>query len=153
MRCLARARPSQAFSRRRTIWPPISPRRYPQAVRFDSGARILDDPNIALVASAGVNADRAVLGIDVMSAGKDFMSDKPGIFADIASHQIEQFLFFTGTEDAEVAVATVGNRANPAHPELQDFGDMLLRTSGVTGYVRVDWLTPDGLPTGATGAW
>jgi Oxidoreductase family, C-terminal alpha/beta domain len=69
-----------------------------------------------------------------------------GILADIASHQIEQFLFFTGAEDAEVAAATVANRANPAHPELQDFGDMLLRTSGATGYVRVDWLTPDGLP-------
>jgi hypothetical protein len=45
-----------------------------------------------------------------------------------------------------VAAATVANRANPAHPELQDFGDMLLRTSGATGCVRVDWLTPDGLP-------
>src|ERR1700726_3366814 len=53
--------------------------RYPQAVRFDSSARILDDPNIALVASAGVNADRAALGIEVMRAGKDFMSDKPGM--------------------------------------------------------------------------
>ena len=47
--------------------------------------------------------------------------------------------------------ATAANRANPAHPELQDFGDMLLRTSGVTGYVRVDWLTPDGLPTWGDG--
>ena len=53
--------------------------RYPQAVRLDSSARILDDPNIALVASAGVNADRAALGIEVMRAGKDFMSDKPGM--------------------------------------------------------------------------
>jgi predicted dehydrogenase len=53
--------------------------RYPQARRFDSSARILDDPNIALVASAGVNADRAALGIEVMRAGKDFMSDKPGM--------------------------------------------------------------------------
>src|SRR6202035_3277614 len=46
--------------------------RYPQAVRLDSSARILDDPNIALVASAGVNADRAALGIEVMRAGKGF---------------------------------------------------------------------------------
>jgi GFO/IDH/MocA oxidoreductase family protein len=43
-----------------------------------------------------------------------------GILADIASHQIKQFLFFTGAEDAEVAAATVANRANPAHPELQE---------------------------------
>jgi predicted dehydrogenase len=74
-----------------------------------------------------------------------------GILTDIASHQIEQFLFFTGAEDAEVAAARVANRANPAHPELQDFGNMLLRTSGATGYVRVDWLTPDGLPTWGDG--
>jgi predicted dehydrogenase len=53
--------------------------RYPQARRFVSAARILDDPNIHLVASAGVNADRAPLGIEVMRAGKDFMTDKPGM--------------------------------------------------------------------------
>jgi len=53
--------------------------RYPQAFRLDSSARILDDPSISLVASAGVNSDRARLGIEVMRAGKDFMSDKPGM--------------------------------------------------------------------------
>ena len=184
--------------------------RYPQATRFDSPACILDDPNIALVASAGVNADRAPLGVEVMRAGKDFMTDKPGmtslaqlaevrrvqaetkriysiyysehfgvccvvkagelvqagaigsilntvglgphrinrrsrpgwffereryggILTDVASHQIEQFLFFTGAEDAEVVAANVANRANPADPELQDFGDMLLRAPSATG--------------------
>src|ERR1700674_5015320 len=53
--------------------------RYPQALRLDSSARILDDPNISLVASAGINSDRARLGTEVMRAGKDFMSDKPGM--------------------------------------------------------------------------
>jgi predicted dehydrogenase len=74
-----------------------------------------------------------------------------GVLTDIASHQCEQFLFFTGTLDAEVVAATVANRANPETPEFQDFGEMLLRTRDTTGYIRVDWFTPDGLPTWGDG--
>jgi len=74
-----------------------------------------------------------------------------GILTDIASHQCEQFLFFADALDAEVVASTVANRANPETPELQDFGEMLLRTRDVTGYVRVDWFTPDGLPTWGDG--
>lgn len=74
-----------------------------------------------------------------------------GILTDIASHQCEQFLFFTGTLDAEILAATAANRANPDTPELQDFGDILLRTRDATGYIRVDWFTPDGLPTWGDG--
>jgi predicted dehydrogenase len=74
-----------------------------------------------------------------------------GVLTDIGSHQCEQFLFFTGTLEAEVVAATVANRANPETPEFQDFGEMLLRTRDATGYVRVDWFTPDGLPTWGDG--
>jgi len=81
-----------------------------------------------------------------------FQRDKyGGILADIASHQCEQFLFLTGADDAEVVAATVANRANPDTPELQDFGDMLLRTKDVNGYICVHWFTPDGLPTWGDG--
>ncbi|RUT30046.1 Gfo/Idh/MocA family oxidoreductase [Arsenicitalea aurantiaca] len=69
-----------------------------------------------------------------------------GILTDIASHQCEQFLFFSGTIEAEVISATVANRAHPEHPGLQDIGDIHLRTPRTTGYVRVDWFTPKGLP-------
>jgi predicted dehydrogenase len=69
-----------------------------------------------------------------------------GILTDIASHQCEQFLFFTGAKDAEVTYAMVANRNNPQMPGLQDFGEMTLRTADATGYIRVDWFTPDGLP-------
>jgi len=31
------------------------------------------------------------------------------------------------------------------YPELEDFGDMVLRGDGSTGYIRVDWYTPQGL--------
>ncbi len=74
-----------------------------------------------------------------------------GILTDIASHQCEQFLFLTGADDAEVVTATVANRANPDTPQMQDFGEMLLRTKNATGYIRVDWFTPDGLPTWGDG--
>ena len=68
-----------------------------------------------------------------------------GILCDIASHQMDQFLFFTGASRAEVVASQVANRHHPQTPELEDFGDALLRTDGATGYVRVDWFTPEGL--------
>ncbi|GAJ92532.1 Gfo/Idh/MocA family protein [Rhizobium rhizogenes] len=74
-----------------------------------------------------------------------------GIIADIASHQCEQFLFFAGSLEAEILSATVSNRANPETPGLQDYGDFHVRTPDVTGYVRVDWFTPDGLSTWGDG--
>jgi predicted dehydrogenase len=74
-----------------------------------------------------------------------------GILTDIGSHQCEQFLFFSGAMEAEVISATVNNRGNPGQPGLQDIGDMHLRTPTTTGYVRVDWFTPAGLPTWGDG--
>jgi predicted dehydrogenase len=68
-----------------------------------------------------------------------------GILTDIASHQVDQFLFYTGSNRAEVVAAQVGNFKHPQYPGLEDFGDMVLRGNGGTCYVRVDWYTPDGL--------
>jgi len=39
-----------------------------------------------------------------------------GVLCDIASHQVEQFLTFTGSTDAEVVASAVGNFANPTDP-------------------------------------
>ncbi|MBA3686633.1 MAG: gfo/Idh/MocA family oxidoreductase, partial [Planctomycetes bacterium] len=75
-----------------------------------------------------------------------------GILCDIGSHQVEQFLHYTGSRDATVLSAKVANYANPAHPELEDFGDMtVVGDTGATGYHRVDWLNPDGLATWGDG--
>jgi predicted dehydrogenase len=74
-----------------------------------------------------------------------------GILCDIAAHQADQFLFFTGSTRADVVASQVGNLNNPQYPGLEDFGDMLLRGDGGTGYHRVDWFTPDGLPTWGDG--
>ncbi len=75
-----------------------------------------------------------------------------GILTDIGSHQIEQFLFFTGNEDAKVVKSQIANYAHPQYPELDDFGDcMLVGENGATDYFRVDWFTPDGLRTWGDG--
>jgi len=74
-----------------------------------------------------------------------------GILCDIASHQIDQFLYFTESMSAEVVQSQIGNFNNPGFPELEDFGDIVLRSENATGYVRVDWFTPDGLPTWGDG--
>jgi predicted dehydrogenase len=74
-----------------------------------------------------------------------------GILCDIASHQFDQFLFFTGSDKAEVVAAQVGNVHHRDTPELEDFGDVMLRGNGGSGYIRVDWFTPDGLDTWGDG--
>lgn len=68
-----------------------------------------------------------------------------GILCDIAAHQCDQFLHFTGSTRAEVVASHIANHANPDTPELEDFGEVLLRGNGGTGYIRVDWYTPKGL--------
>ena len=74
-----------------------------------------------------------------------------GILCDIASHQADQFLYFTGSTSADVVASQVGNLNHPQYPGLEDFGDMMLRGNRGTGYVRVDWFTPNGLSTWGDG--
>lgn len=74
-----------------------------------------------------------------------------GILCDIGSHQIDQFLYFTASSDAQVTHAYVENSTMPDHPGFQDFGEMNLRSDQAQGYVRVDWFTPNGLPTWGDG--
>jgi len=194
-----------------------------------SEAEVLDDPEVALVASAAVTNLRCDLGLRVMDSGKDYFTDKApltsleqldrakvqvkatgkkyavyyserlhvegavyagqlieggaigkvlqvtgfgphrlnaagrpawffdkpqygGILCDIGSHQIEQYLHYSGAQDATVVRSQVANYGHPEHPGLEDFGEALLvgdnRTSN---YFRVDWFTPDGLSTWGDG--
>ncbi|MGI9506239.1 MAG: Gfo/Idh/MocA family protein [Geminicoccaceae bacterium] len=202
--------------------------RYPDLARADDPDHLLNDPDIQLIVTAAIPADRAEIAVQAMRAGKDVMTDKPGctalndlerikqtvaetgrtwsvnfserfevpavtkaaelvaagrigrviqtlgtgphrlnkplrpdwffdpsryggILTDIASHQIDQFLYFAGSDDAEIVTSTVANYANPEHPGLEDFGEITLRSEGCHGYIRVDWYTPDGLPTWGDG--
>lgn len=74
-----------------------------------------------------------------------------GILVDIGSHQIDQFLHFTGSTDAEIVASAVANHALPDVPDFQDYGEILLRSDRASGFIRVDWYTPDGLPTWGDG--
>lgn len=196
---------------------------YPQAQVVDSLDRVLDAPEIRLVACAAVNNERGDIGCRVMRAGKDYFADKPlftsfgqvaearktvaetgrkymgyfserlhvecavkageliregaigrvvqvmgmgphrinaptrpdwffdperygGILCDIGSHQIEQFLSFTGAKSATVTRTQVANYRFKKYRGFQDFGDMsLLADNGAVGYFRLDWFTPDAL--------
>jgi predicted dehydrogenase len=196
-----------------------------------SEAEILDDTSIKLVAGAPIPDQRAPLGIRVMKAGKDYLSDKPaittleqlaevrktvaetkkkfaimyserlevkaaiqagylidqgaigkviqtvnlaphrignvdaggrpawfwekerfgGILTDIGSHQIEQFLYYTKSTSAHVVASQTANFKHPQHPGFEDFGDMVAAGNGGTGYIQVNWFTPDGLGTWGDG--
>jgi predicted dehydrogenase len=74
-----------------------------------------------------------------------------GILTDIGSHQADQFLFYTNSTSAKVVASQTGNLLYPQYPKFEDFGDMLVTGNGGTGYIRVDWYTPDGLPTWGDG--
>ena len=75
-----------------------------------------------------------------------------GILCDIGSHQIEQFLYYTGARDASITAARAVNQAHPDYPELEDIGDCtLVGDNGTSGYIRVDWFTPDGSRTWGDG--
>jgi predicted dehydrogenase len=210
--------------------------RYPGAKEAATQDAVLHNPSIQLVLSSQVANERARIGVAAMKAGKDFLSDKPGIttladlalvrktiadtkrifailyserlevkaavyagelikqgaigkviqtiniaphqivqqgglagggtgrpewfwndvqfggiLCDIGSHQIDQFLYYTGSTKAEVVASQVSNLRHPDRPHFQDFGDMMLRGDRGFGYVRLDWFTPDGLGTWGDG--
>ena len=212
-------------------------KRFPDVKIVATQDEIVNDKSIQLVLSSQIANERAPLGVRMMKAGKDFLSDKPGIttleqlaavrktitetgriyaimyserlevkaavkagelvqagaigrviqtiniaphqivqghgdagggsggrpdwfwvpeqyggiLCDIGSHQVDQFLFYTGSTEAEIVESQIANVAHPGHPRFQDFGDMVLRGNRGLGYVRLDWFTPDGLGTWGDG--
>ncbi|MGH6760757.1 MAG: Gfo/Idh/MocA family protein [Phyllobacterium sp.] len=202
--------------------------RFPALKPVDHPDVFLNDPDIDIILTAAIPSDRAAIAVAAMRAGKDVMSDKPGIVSqsqlaeiektvaetgrifsicfserfvvpavglaqklvadgaigrviqtigmgphrlnrkirpdwffdtatyggilnDIASHQIDQFLVFTGANDAELVTSSIGHFADNDLPEFQDFGEILLRGDHASGYIRVDWFTADGLSTWGDG--
>ncbi|MBV9248123.1 MAG: Gfo/Idh/MocA family oxidoreductase [Acetobacteraceae bacterium] len=79
--------------------------------------------------------------------------DKPaygGIINDIGCHQVDQFLAFAGAEDTTIVSSTIG--CFGTEPEgFEDFAEITFQTPSVRGYARIDWFTPNGLPTWGDG--
>ena len=73
-----------------------------------------------------------------------------GIINDIGVHSIDQFLAFAEADDAEIVSCTVGAFGTEP-PGFEDFAELVLATPAVRGYIRLDWFTPDGLPTWGDG--
>ena len=74
-----------------------------------------------------------------------------GIIIDIGSHQLQQFLVFSGATDAKIESARVDNyffsHLSP-NGGFDDFGDLMITgDNGVTGYIRIDWNSPRGIAT------
>jgi predicted dehydrogenase len=74
-----------------------------------------------------------------------------GIITDIGSHQFDQFLYFTGSTKADIISSQIGNVAHPQFPQFEDFADVTVNGNGGTGYIRVDWFTPNGLKSWGDG--
>lgn len=71
-----------------------------------------------------------------------------GILTDIGSHQVAQYLAFSGAKTANIKFSHVGNYAHPKQKSFQDFGEVsLIGDNKTSGYFRVDWFTPTGLST------
>ena len=73
------------------------------------------------------------------------------ILTDIASHQFEQFLAFTGSDSARIVSATEDNVATPDRPGFCDYGHAVVASDHATGFVRVDWFPPAGAPVWGDG--
>ena len=74
-----------------------------------------------------------------------------GIITDIGSHQIHQFLVFTNSNEAKINHALVENTTKQDKTGFQDFGEVNLTGNEGHGYIRLDWFTPDALPTWGDG--
>ncbi len=85
----------------------------------------------------------------------DWFFDKKyygGILCDLASHQIEQFLYYANVENATIDFAKTSNRNNAQFPNFEDFGELhITADNGATAHIRVDWFTPDSLPVWGDG--
>ena len=73
-----------------------------------------------------------------------------GVLCDIASHQADQF---RSSPVRRVPKSWRRRSATSIIRSLlfEDFGDVMMRGDRGTGYIRVDWFTPDGLATWGDG--
>ena len=74
-----------------------------------------------------------------------------GIICDLGIHQFDQFLYFTGSTSGKILASQVANVHHQQYKEFEDFGDALVQGNHGSGYIRVDWFTPDGLKTWGDG--
>lgn len=70
-----------------------------------------------------------------------------GILTFIGCHQFEQLLYLIDYQEVEIEYSRVMNRGHKQYKNFQDFGEVIVKGKDLTGYIRVDWLSPVGLRT------
>lgn len=76
------------------------------------------------------------------------------LLTDLMTHQVEQFVHFAGVAGVDAGQVRIvhareaGHYSRPGVPAgFADHAAMVMNAGPVTGYLRVDWLSPDGLDT------
>jgi len=104
-----------------------------------------------IIASGRIGTVRHVLGLGphrLGSARPDWFFDPEQsgpMLADLASHQIHHAARLLGSTDLTVGQSRTMPAPDRSHPEMM--GDFSLEGGTGAAYIRVDWLTPDGLDT------
>jgi predicted dehydrogenase len=109
--------------------------KFPGIVRARSEEEILSDPGIKLVAGAAVTSERCALGLRVMSAGKDYFTDKAPLTT------LEQL------EQAKAKVKETGKKymvyySERIHVESAVFAGQLIAEGAIGKVIQVLGLGP-----------
>ena len=119
---------------------------YPEVKRVASEDEILSDPQILLVAGAAVTSERCDLGIRVMSAGKDYFTDKAPLTT------LEQL------DAAKAKVKETGRKymvyyGERIHVESAVFAGQLIEQGAIGKVIQVLGLGPHRLGAAGRPSW
>lgn len=120
--------------------------KFPGVPVADSLETILNDPDVKLVANAGIPAHRCDMGLKVLRAGKDFFVDKP------------PFTTLEQLSQARKLVAETGLKYMPyfaerVHNEAAEKADELIKAGEIGRVLQVLILAPHRLSKSARPGW
>ncbi len=121
-------------------------RTYPECRAARSVDEILEDGEVALVASAAIPSDRAGLGLRVLNAGKDYFTDK------------SPFTTLGQLTEVKAAVTRTGKKymvyfSERLHSESGMFAGELIRQGAIGRVLQVIGLGPHRLNAAGRPAW
>ena len=119
---------------------------YPGARVARSEEEALEDPTVALIASAAVPCERGPLGIRAMERGKDYFSDKPPVTS------LEQLAAVRATVAATGRTFAV-YYPERVHVEAAVYADELIRTGAIGRVLHVVGFGPHRLNAPNRPAW
>ncbi|MGJ3241944.1 MAG: Gfo/Idh/MocA family protein [Opitutales bacterium] len=120
--------------------------KHPEAKRASSLQEILDDPEVKLVTAAAIPCDRCTVGLQVLDAGKDYLTDK------------SPFTTLDQLGQARAKVADTGNKYMVCYSErLQNeagwFAGELIGQGVIGEVVQILIMAPHRLSKGSRPDW